>query len=308
MLAFSHLSNVYLSSSVDYAAGEGLTYIPGQVRAGRPCGESGCLLSNYHEAEITDFITNVSRRGTHMRVFGSGLSPSDIAMSNEELVLLTNLNRVLDIDTNASNASTVVIQSGVTLEKLSHELATHGLALPVLGSVAEQTISGATGTATHGTGVKFGTLSSQVQAIRMVTPNGDVLNISTKENSELLNAVRCYLGSLGIITEMTLQVCEAFDLAVTEQPNTLDAVLESLSEQLCKDHYRFWYIPHTDRVWEWIATRIPPEQSLRSPDLRQKLSVWFNGKVIDHHVYESLLHLATYRPSLIPVIKSTTMD
>nr|VFJ92724.1 MAG: L-gulonolactone oxidase [Candidatus Kentron sp. H]VFJ93268.1 MAG: L-gulonolactone oxidase [Candidatus Kentron sp. H]VFK00444.1 MAG: L-gulonolactone oxidase [Candidatus Kentron sp. H] len=251
------------------------------------------------EAELVDIMTDISRRGSHVRVFGSGLSPGDIAMSDEELVLLTNLERMLDINT---DASTVVVEPGVTLEKLSYELAAHGLALPILGSVAQQTVAGAVGTATHGTGVKFGTLSSLVQAMRVVTPNGDVLNISAKENAELLDAVRCHLGSLGMITQITLQVCKAFDLEVTEQPNTLEVVLAHLPERLRNDHYRFWYIPHTDRVWEWMATRTPPGQTHRPLGRWQQMNTWFNEKVIDHHVYESLLHLATYRPSLIPII------
>nr|VFK16076.1 MAG: L-gulonolactone oxidase [Candidatus Kentron sp. LFY] len=250
------------------------------------------------ETEIIDIMAELSRRNAHMRVFGGGLSPGDIAMSNEELILVTNFDRVLNIDV---DAATVVVQPRVTLAALSHELASHGLALPVLGSVAEQTVAGAIGTGTHGTGLKFGTLSTLVEGMRLVTPNGDVLNISAAENPELLNAVRCHLGSLGVITQVTLRVCRAFDLEATERPNTLSTVLDSLPERLRRDHYRFWYIPHTDRVWEWSATRTPPEQTERLGPWR-RLGTWFNGRIVDHHVYESLLHLATYRPSLIPNI------
>jgi len=251
------------------------------------------------EAEVVEIITGVSRRDTHVRVFGNGLSPGDIAMSDEELVLLDKFDQMLDINT---DACTVVVQPGMILESLSHELARYGLALPVLGSVAQQTVAGAVGTATHGTGLKFGALSTLVQAVRLVTPSGEVLNISAQENSELLNAVRCHLGSLGILTQITLQACKAFDLAVTEQPNTLETVLEHLPERLHNDHYRFWYVPHTDRVWEWSATRVPPDQARKPPGLRQRLNTWFNEKFINYHAYEFLLYLATYRPALIPAI------
>nr|VFJ61413.1 MAG: L-gulonolactone oxidase [Candidatus Kentron sp. FW] len=265
-------------------------------------GQFHCTPRRVHtprsEGEVVDIMVELSRRGTHARVFGSGLSPGDIAMSNEELVLSTNLHRVLGVDT---DMSTVTVQPGITLMALSHELAAHGLALPILGSVAGQTVAGATGTGTHGTGVKFGTLSTLVEAMRLVTPNGDVLNISAEENPALLNAARCHLGSLGVITRITLRVCKAFDLEVTERPDTLEAVLERLPERLRNDHYRFWYVPHTDRVWEWIAIRVPPEQPEKSNPWRQ-LGTRFNERIIDHHLYESLLHLATYRPSLIPII------
>nr|VFK55119.1 MAG: L-gulonolactone oxidase [Candidatus Kentron sp. TUN] len=250
------------------------------------------------EAELIDIMTELSRSDTHVRVFGGGLSPGDIAMSNEELVLVSNFDGVLNVD---SDAATVMVQPGITLAALSDELATYGLALPVLSSVADQTVAGAIGTATHGTGMKFGTLSTLVEGMRLVTPNGDVLNISTEENSELLNAVSCHLGSLGVITQVTLRVCSAFDLEVTERPDTLEVVLDNLPERLRSDHYRFWYIPHTDCVWEWTAIRTLPKRTEKSTPW-QRLGIWFNGRIVDYHVYESLLHLATYRPSLISII------
>lgn len=244
-------------------------------------------------------MTSISHRNTRVRIFGNGLSPSDIAMSDDELVLLDQFDRVLEIDSDGHKA---VVEPGITLENLDHQLAAHGLALPVMGSVAGQTVTGAMGTATHGTGIRFGTFSSLVEAMRIVTPNGDVLNISAGENAELLPAARCHLGSLGMITRVTLRVCEAFDLSVTEQPNTLETVLSSLPERLRNDHYRFWYVPHTDRVWEWMATRTPPGKTHQAPGPWQKLKKEFSQRFIDHHVYESLLHLATYRPSLLPLI------
>nr|VFJ58652.1 MAG: L-gulonolactone oxidase [Candidatus Kentron sp. FM]VFJ69933.1 MAG: L-gulonolactone oxidase [Candidatus Kentron sp. FM]VFK18872.1 MAG: L-gulonolactone oxidase [Candidatus Kentron sp. FM] len=262
------------------------------------------LHSPRSEADVIDIMTEISRRDSHVRVFGSGLSPNDIAMSDGELVLSEQFDRILEID---GTARTVTVQPGITLEKLSRELAGHGLALPVLGSISEQTVAGATATATHGTGATFGVLSSLIRAMRLVTPSGEVLTISEQENPALLQGARCHLGSLGMVTQITLQVCQAFDLAVTEQPSTLETVLTHLPERLHNDHYRFWYIPHTDHVWEWMAARTPPEERHQSQTPRQRLNDWFNEKFIDHYVYESLFYLVNRRPSLIPVISKTSV-
>nr|VFK47420.1 MAG: L-gulonolactone oxidase [Candidatus Kentron sp. TC] len=265
-------------------------------------GQFHCTPRRLHkprsEAEMADIMRDISRRNTNARIFGSSLSPSDIAMSDDELVLLDEFDRVLEID---GDGHRVVVEPGITLENLSHALTRHGLALPVLGSVAGQTVTGAMGTATHGTGIEFGVFPTLIEAMRIVTPHGKALHISARENSELLPAARCHLGSLGVITQVTSRVCDAFDLEVTEQPNTLENVLSKLPERLRNDHYRFWYIPHTDRAWEWMATRASPGKPPRSSPWR-KLASGFNDKFIDHHVYESLLHLATYWPSLIPLI------
>ena len=253
------------------------------------------------ETQAVELMNNIAKRDSHFRLFGMGLSPSDIAMSNEDLIVQDGFDQLLQLD---RTACTVTVEPAITLENLSHSLAMQGLALPVLGSVAQQTVAGAVATATHGTGAAFGNLSTLVQAVRLVTTQGEVINISARENTGLLNAVRCHLGSLGILTRITLQVCPAFDLAVTEQPNTLEDVLANLSERLTSnDHYRFWYMPHTDdQVWEWAATRTPPGPSPAPPNPLQRIQTWFKEKLIDYYTYELLLYVATYYPSFIPII------
>lgn len=251
------------------------------------------------EAGLAAILGDVAKRDQHARVFASGLSPGDIAMSDEDLILTSDWSRVVSIDAGTRQA---VVEPGVTLEKLSHALATHGLALPVLSSIAQQTLAGALATATHGTGIQYGNFSTWLQAARLVTPQGEVLAISEQENADLLPAARCHLGGLGVFSQLTLQVCEAFDLAVTEQPGRLDAVLARLPERLAQDHYRFWYLPHTDKVWEWAATRTPPGAAPPPLTGWQRLNAWFQERFIDHYVYEFLLYLATYQPAMIPWI------
>ena len=56
----------------------------------------------------------------------------------------------------------VTVEAGITLHDLGEELAARGLALENQGDVDPQTLAGAISTATHGTGARFGNLSSQV--------------------------------------------------------------------------------------------------------------------------------------------------
>jgi L-gulonolactone oxidase len=251
--------------------------------------------------EARNIIRQAVERKTKIRVFGSGHSPSDIAMSNYDLICSDRLNQILNINW---DSQTIVTQAGVTLKELSEGLGQHGLALPNLGSISDQTVGGAIATATHGTGLNYGILSTIIQEITLVTALGEVIKISKDENSQLFNAAKCHLGSLGLVTELKLRTTKEFDLEVQEQPGTLENVLDTLPKRLQADHYRFWYLPHVDKVWEWSATRKPPGKTTPRQNFFQRLQSWYQEKLIGYYTFELLLYLATYNQGLIPSINS----
>ena len=57
-----------------------------------------------------------------------------------------------------------------------------------------QTASNAISTATHGTGATFGTLSTQVAGLRLVTADGGVLDVSRESDPETFRAAQVGLG------------------------------------------------------------------------------------------------------------------
>ena len=249
--------------------------------------------------EVVSAVHKAAKNAAKLRVFGSGHSPNDIAMSDEALIVTTKLNRVLAIN---NSTKTVTAQAGITLNKLNQSLAKYKLALPNLGSISAQTLGGAIATATHGTGLNYGVLSTLIKSMTLVTSQGEILSLSNHDNPRLFKAAQCSLGALGIVTAVELQVCDAFDLEVFEQPNDLETVLENLSNCLQADHYRFWYLPHADRVWEWSATRKPSGFTHPQLTLPERLQRWYQHRLIGFHLMELLLYLATFRTDWIPPI------
>lgn len=249
--------------------------------------------------EVVHAIQNREHQGSRIRVFGAGHSPSDIAMSDEDLIVTTQLNRVLSVD---SSTKAIAVQAGITLTELNRVLASYGLALPNLGSISAQTLGGVMATATHGTGLKYGVFSSLIQSMTLVTAQGEVLRLSEHENPRFFKAAQCSLGALGVITDLELKVCDAFDLEVFEQPNDLETVLENLPDRLKVDHYRFWYLPHADRVWEWSAVSKPPGCAHPPLTPLHRINRWYKNHLIGYHVMEFLLYLATFQSNWIPAI------
>ena len=126
------------------------------------------------EAEVLDVLGRARRAGKRVRPVGSGHSWSAIAVPEQLGLDLGNLRAVLEID---AAARTVRAQGGVQLKALTEALARVGLAVPILGSVSEQTIAGAISTGTHGSSLAHGNLASLVLELALVTPSGEVLRL-----------------------------------------------------------------------------------------------------------------------------------
>src|SRR5919201_55377 len=96
------------------------------------------------------------------------------------------------------------VGAGITIHALNRRLAELDLALANLGDVDRQSIAGAIATATHGTGRRLSNISSQVEALELVTGDGSVVEVDGSD-PEMLRAARVGLGALGIVTAVTLR-------------------------------------------------------------------------------------------------------
>ena len=68
-------------------------------------------------------------------------------------------------------------------------------------------------TSTHGSSLKYGSLSSQLLALELVAANGTLLSLSRDTHPHLFKAAAASLGRLGVVTRLTLRIKK--QLAVT---------------------------------------------------------------------------------------------
>lgn len=233
--------------------------------------------------------------GERVRVAGSGHSFSDLACTDGVMVSMRRLGRVLRAD---PATGTVTAQAGTTLRGLNTWLAEHGLALPVLGEIDAQTIAGAIATGTHGTGARFGSLSTLVTGLDIVTGDGRVLRCSAEEEPGIFHAARVGLGALGVVTAVTLRCVPSFQLHVVEEVRRLADVLDALDELVDRnDHFEFLWFPHTDRVRTRTSNRTG-----RPPRPRSRLGAYMNDIVLENRAFGALCRIGRARPSWIPAI------
>src|SRR5581483_10587471 len=108
---------------------------------------------------LAQVIGVYGRDGRHVRVVGSGHSFTPLVQTDDVLMSLDNLQGVELLD---AERGTVTVLGGTKLKLLGETLLAHGLAQENLGDIDVQSIAGAISTGTHGTGITFGSLATQI--------------------------------------------------------------------------------------------------------------------------------------------------
>ena len=119
-------------------------------------------------------VRNSAKRGQKVRVVGAGHSFTPLVATSDVLISLERLSGIETIDADMHEAT---VLGGTNLKVLGHALAEKGFAMENLGDINAQSIAGAISTGTHGTGVEYGNIPTQVQALTIVTANGELLEI-----------------------------------------------------------------------------------------------------------------------------------
>ena len=111
------------------------------------------------EEELVQIVREAAAQDQRVKVVGSGHSFTAIALTDGRLITLDNYQGVVKTD---ATTGQVTVQSGIKLHRLNAELDRRGLAMPNLGDIDRQSISGAISTATHGTARELGGIACDV--------------------------------------------------------------------------------------------------------------------------------------------------
>ncbi|MDG4795838.1 D-arabinono-1,4-lactone oxidase [Micromonospora sp. WMMD1082] len=195
------------------------------------------------EDEVRELVLRARESGTTLRPVGSGHSSSPLVRTDDGI--LVSLDRMGGVVDQAGERATV--RGGSRLKALGEGLYEAGLAMDNLGDVDYQSIAGATATGTHGTGLGFGNLSTQVAELRLVTGTGEVLDVSATRNTDLLPAARLSLGALGVVTQLTLDVQPRYELRRMALCAPIEWTLDHLAElQHTNRNMDFYWYPRSD--------------------------------------------------------------
>ena len=243
-------------------------------------------------AQLARTLADAARDGKPVRMVGAGHSFSPLVASEGVIVSLDKLQGVIDVDTVTRIAR---VHAGTRLHALGAALAQRDLAMENLGDINVQSIAGATSTGTHGTGIGFGNLATQIAALKFVTADGRELVASPTENPLLFDGGRIGLGSLGVLTEISLRLVPAFRLRLERGKMDLEDCLAQADALVAANRsFEFYWLPHTESVLtkKWNTTDAPVDES--------GLGRWISDVLLENTAFGLLCDIGKAAPSLCP--------
>lgn len=209
------------------------------------------------ESELAAIVGTVASRGGTLRPVGSMHSSSPLYVTDDTLV---SLDAFTGIKAHDPSAHTAVVGAGMVLRELGDALAELGLAMPNYGDVATQTIAGALGTGTHGSGRSLQNLAATLVGGTLVTADGEARIFTAETHPELTSALRVSMGALGVLATVNLQLQPTFMLTRREWCARHDDLLPRLNG--LAEHNRnfdFYWYPRSDLIKFRCLT--PPEET-----------------------------------------------
>lgn len=140
-------------------------------------------------------------------IIPSGLlrSYGDSAL-NCKMISTLSLNRILNFD---KENKTITCESGISFMELINFLSKHRLTLPVTPGTKFITIGGAIASDVHGKNHHIkGSFGLWVESLRIILADGNIVNCSNTENSDLFRATVGGMGLTGLILDATIKLVE----------------------------------------------------------------------------------------------------
>ena len=202
-----------------------------------------------HEPSSVEEVQELVKKLDKQKALGSRHCFNDIADSPKHQISTRKLNKIVQLD--GAN-KTLTVESGARYGDFSAELHQKGYALHNLASLPHITVVGACTTATHGSGISNGNLATQVLSMELITPQGELVNIDRDHPD--FPAVVVGLGAFGIITKITLEIEDTYDV---RQDVFLQLPLDSLKnsfEEIMSSGYSVslftnWMDQKISEVW-----------------------------------------------------------
>lgn len=209
-------------------------------------------ISCYPESveELIQIVQIAYEARMKMRVVTQGHSWSALVPSNDILIFMERLNKVV-LDTSDETNPLVVIEAGATVKEVNDVLEHHGYALPFNVVLESVRYGGLISTGSHGSGWNHSTLSDLVHRIELITAEGVSRRFEEGvDRAEVMNAVKLHLGMFGITTRIALKCQKSWKVHAVDQRLPLQEVINNLEEMvLAHENFDLFWWPFSSEIW-----------------------------------------------------------
>lgn len=206
----------------------------------------GDLIS--HPAVITDansvgdivaVLKNPDKYPSPVRAVGSNHSTAPCGVAENGTLVRMKMNRILNI-----GLDTLTVEAGAIYIDMAKELEKRNLQFYVnteIGSLSAGSASCA-GTKDASMPGEYGQVGSYVIGVKMVLPNGDLLEVTEERQPELMQKVRSSYGTFGIIYEVTFRIRPLTPMSVHHKTFSLAEFIAALPDLKALDNSMMFYI------------------------------------------------------------------
>src|SRR5690625_4493864 len=124
---------------------------------------------------------------------------------NATMIDMKTYNQILDFD---EKNKTITVQAGATWDDVQRYINPYGLAIKVSQSQNIFTVGGSISVNVHGRDIRNDSLIDTVESFRLLTADGEVIQVSRTENKDIFPYVLGGYGLFGVILDVTLHLTD----------------------------------------------------------------------------------------------------
>lgn len=244
-----------------------------------------------------DLAVALRKSEGHVRFPGNGHSFAPLNQTDGTLIDLSAFAGLKGFDPEREVAAIAAATPLWGLGSLLHPL---GYALANMGDIDRQTLGGAVATGTHGTGLRFGSMSADVASFRLLLPSGEVIHCAPDENPEIYHAGRLSLGLLGVLTEIDMKVQPVYKLQRKFFQYPIDKLFRDLDGLVANNrNFSFFWFPHSEAV----VCRALNETECHAPVRHSARTLEARGerRRADEYVFLGMAEAMRVMPGLMPL-------
>lgn len=229
-------------------------------------------------------LVQIIKQAKNLRFFGSAHSFNDGVVADTTLV---SLDRYAGVVREDRVNKRLTVKGGTRVRDVVRLLLDRGWAFQALPSHDAQSIAGILSTDVHGTGRDWGFVSETVVDLRIIDGNGQIKTCVPAD--DLFRAAIGGVGAVGVISEVTVQAVDRFNVQQKFEISDLSYVESHLDELIEKnDHLSLYLFPFTTKcqISSWNRTTKPksflgPLREFIAISFDAVLAAWFGGLMAD---------------------------
>ena len=212
--------------------------------------------------QLTNIIKRANKEGKRVRAIGrghsfSGITTTDGFMIHTDYLTGCSLGPVLNEEKYGRLNHTVVCKTGTSLYSVDDFLQSNGLVIGSNVVLSIVTIGGVCLTGSHGTGIKYSTISDRIYEMKIVDSCGTLRTFTEGITpDDVMSAVKLNLGAFGVLYEVTLRVEKDTNCHTINKFMDLNELLSVDSMKRLFETYpwvEMYWFPFSDKMFLKLA-------------------------------------------------------